>query len=249
VFVWEFGVLFLSCVCVCVGVGGVVLCRCVCGVLIFWPPAVHHSWAIALITMASITVVGCKIPRKENSPIFLLFSCPPPLPVSPGSPEVDPTIDQNKALDKKNRVDWKLLAGLTRKKASTRRVNRKIADSTRNQRVFFSRYLAANCGTEASHAVWSLTFTRDSFVYSGSVHSSILFLAFNTFIAPPPLCFAINCAIYGFPPHPPPCFAIQHTILVIAISCQGQYRARSSRGSSGSQESIGRAWAGPSLPF
>jgi len=32
----------------------------------------------------------------------------------------------------------------TRKKASTRRVNRKIADSTRNQRVFFSRYLAAN---------------------------------------------------------------------------------------------------------
>jgi len=29
------------------------------------------------------------------------------------------------------------------KKASTRRVNRKIAESTRNQRVFFSRYLAA----------------------------------------------------------------------------------------------------------
>ena len=37
-----------------------------------------------------------------------------------------------------------MLAGFTRKKASTRRVNRKIADSTRNQRVFFSRYLAAN---------------------------------------------------------------------------------------------------------
>ena len=30
------------------------------------------------------------------------------------------------------------------KKASTRRVNRKIADSTQNQRVFFSRYLTAN---------------------------------------------------------------------------------------------------------
>jgi len=29
VFVWGFGVLFLSCVFVCVGVGGVVLCRCV----------------------------------------------------------------------------------------------------------------------------------------------------------------------------------------------------------------------------
>ena len=28
VFVWRFGVLFLSCVCVCVG--GVVLCVCVC---------------------------------------------------------------------------------------------------------------------------------------------------------------------------------------------------------------------------
>jgi len=37
-----------------------------------------------------------------------------------------------------------MLAGFTRIKASTRRVNRKIADSTRNQRVFFSRYLAAN---------------------------------------------------------------------------------------------------------
>jgi len=35
---------------------------------------------------------------------------------------------------------------LTRKRASTRRVNRKIADSTRNQRVFFSRYHAANYG-------------------------------------------------------------------------------------------------------
>ena len=31
VFVWGFGVLFLSCVCV----GGVVLCRCVCDLLIF----------------------------------------------------------------------------------------------------------------------------------------------------------------------------------------------------------------------
>jgi len=39
-----------------------------------------------------------------------------------------------------------MLAGFTRKKASTRRVNRKIADSTRNQRVFFSRYLAAIYG-------------------------------------------------------------------------------------------------------
>ena len=28
-------------------------------------------------------VVGCKIPRKENSPIFYFFA-PPPLPVSPG---------------------------------------------------------------------------------------------------------------------------------------------------------------------
>jgi len=32
------------------------------------------------------------------------------------------------------------------KKGSTRQVNKKIADSTRNQRVFFSRYLAANDG-------------------------------------------------------------------------------------------------------
>jgi len=50
------------------------------------------------------------------------------------------------APDLKNWVNKKLLAGFTRKKASTRRVNRKIADSTRNQQVFFSRYLAANYG-------------------------------------------------------------------------------------------------------
>jgi len=33
---------------------------------------------------------------QENSPIFLFFFAPPPLPVSPGSPEVDPMIDQNR---------------------------------------------------------------------------------------------------------------------------------------------------------
>jgi len=38
----------------------------------------------------------------------------------------------------------KRLAGFTRKKGSTRRVNSKIADSTQNQRVLFSRYLATN---------------------------------------------------------------------------------------------------------
>jgi len=40
-------------------------------------------------------VVGCKIPRKENSPIFQFFARPP-VPVSPGLPEDDPTIDENK---------------------------------------------------------------------------------------------------------------------------------------------------------
>jgi len=45
-----------------------------------------------------------------------------------------------------------MLAGFTRKKASTRRVNRKIADSTRKQRVIFSRYLAANYGDAATNA-------------------------------------------------------------------------------------------------
>ena len=44
-------------------------------------------------------------------------------------------------------MGWlQLLAGLPEKKASTCRVNRKIAIFTRNQRVFFSRYLAANYG-------------------------------------------------------------------------------------------------------
>jgi len=33
---------------------------------------------------------------EENSPIFDSFCAPPPLPVSPGSPEFDPMIDQNR---------------------------------------------------------------------------------------------------------------------------------------------------------
>jgi len=41
-------------------------------------------------------VVGCKIPRKENSPIFFIFFAPP-VPVSPGLPEDDPTIDKKQA--------------------------------------------------------------------------------------------------------------------------------------------------------
>jgi len=42
-----------------------------------------------------VHVVGCKILGKENSPPIFYFFCPPPLSVSQGQPEVDPTIDQN----------------------------------------------------------------------------------------------------------------------------------------------------------
>jgi len=46
-------------------------------------------------SLARAPVVGCKIPRKENSPIARFFSRPP-VPVSPGLSEDDPTIDKNK---------------------------------------------------------------------------------------------------------------------------------------------------------
>ena len=105
------------------------------------PPAFRNDWR----WLVTWNVVGCKIPRKENSPMFRSFSRPP-VPVSPGSPEVDPTIDKNKRPEFKELCWLKLIAGFTPKKASTRRVNRKIANFTRNQRVFFSRYLAANYG-------------------------------------------------------------------------------------------------------
>jgi len=59
------------------------------------------------------------------------------------------------------------------------------------------------------------------FVYSGIVHWSILFLAFNTpFIAPSPSYFRINIAQYIVFPRPP-CFAIQHTTLVMTINRVG----------------------------
>jgi len=58
------------------------------------------------VTLQEVTaVVGCEIPRKENSPIFFILFAPP-LPVSPGSPVVDATIDKNKRSGyKKKRVD------------------------------------------------------------------------------------------------------------------------------------------------
>jgi len=88
---------------------------------------------------------------KRKLVYFSIFFTPPPVPVSPGLPEDDPTIDKNKRPGFK-KLGWlKLVAGLTRKKASTRRVNRKIADSTRNQRVLFSRYLAANYNRSEHH--------------------------------------------------------------------------------------------------
>jgi len=55
-------------------------------------------------TNPAAAVVGCKIPRKENPPIFRFFSRPP-VPVSPGLPEDDPTIDKNKRPGYKNWVD------------------------------------------------------------------------------------------------------------------------------------------------
>jgi len=65
-----------------------------------------------------------------------------------------------------------LLAGFTPKKASTRRVHRKITDSTRNQRVFFSRYLAANYGRRNSNL---------------SVGSAVIATALPTLVAQPHL--------------------------------------------------------------
>jgi len=80
--------------------------------------------------------------EKKTRRFFDLF-CAPPRSCFPGFTRVDPTIDQTKRSGLKKSGWLKLLAGFTRKRASTRRVKRKIADSTRNQRVFFSRYLAA----------------------------------------------------------------------------------------------------------
>jgi len=82
-------------------------------------------------------------PRKENSPIFWFSFAPPPS-CFPGLTRGWPDDGSKQALRIKKSSWLQFLAGFTRKKASTRRVNRKIADSTRNQRVFFSRYLAAN---------------------------------------------------------------------------------------------------------
>jgi len=69
-------------------------------------------------------VVRCKTPRKENSPISDFFRAPAFL-----FPRVIPRLTRRwiktGAPDKNKSGLLKLLAGFTRKKASTRRVNRK----------------------------------------------------------------------------------------------------------------------------
>ena len=74
--------------------------------------------------------------KRKLADVFIIFT-PPPLPVSSGSPEADPMTDQNRRSELKKSGWLKLLAGFTRKKASTRRVNKKIADSTRNKSFLF----------------------------------------------------------------------------------------------------------------
>jgi len=79
---------------------------------------------------------------KRKLADFLISFAPPPLPVSPGSPEVDPMIDQNRL----SREKIGLIATFIRvypKKGEHVPGEKK---NRRNQRVFFSRYLAANYG-------------------------------------------------------------------------------------------------------
>jgi len=65
-------------------------------------------------------------------------------------------------------------------------------------------------------------YTRDPFVYSGIVNWSILLLAFNTsFIATPPRLDIAKKIAQHMVSSRPLCFAIQHTILLMAISCKG----------------------------
>ena len=81
---------------------------------------------------------------KRKLADFSIVFVPPPFLFPRVHPRLTRRLIKTSAPDKKRSGCLKLLAGFTRKKASTRRVNRKIADSTRNQRVLFSRYLAAN---------------------------------------------------------------------------------------------------------
>jgi len=107
-------------------------------------------WLLVLMIIRILSLAARYL--EKTTRLFFFVFLRPPVPVSSGLPEDDPTIDQNKRSGLK-KLGWlQLLAGFTRKKASTRRVNRKIADSTRNQRVFFSRYLAANYGNTYSCA-------------------------------------------------------------------------------------------------
>jgi len=86
--------------------------------------------------------------------------------------------------------------------------------------VFICKSTVCYLFTRRRHSTrHALAFTRYSFVYSGTVHLSILFLAFNMFIASPTVvCCSHYCAIY------PSASLIcnQHTMLVMAVSCKGK---------------------------
>jgi len=80
-----------------------------------------------------LSAVPSSLPARyleKKTRLFSIFFTPPPVPVFPGLPEVDPTIDNNKRPGFKKIGLIETFSRVYPKKASTRRVNRKIADST-----------------------------------------------------------------------------------------------------------------------
>ena len=63
-----------------------------------------HNPLARPVLVRAVPVVGCKIPRKRKLADFLIYFRPHPLPVSPGSPEVELTMDKKTSAPKKQKI-------------------------------------------------------------------------------------------------------------------------------------------------
>ena len=81
------------CVRVCVRVRACVCCACVCRPAIFYIGVLPDGWATGAPATVFLRKLAARYLEKKTRRIFFAS----PLPVSPGSPEVGPTIDKKQA--------------------------------------------------------------------------------------------------------------------------------------------------------
>jgi len=185
-----------------------------------------------VLSIVMLSVVGCKIPRKENSPIFGLFSRPPPS-CFPGLTRGWPNDGSKPALRIK-RIGWmKTLSRVYPKKGKHAPGKSKKSPIPREINEFsFQGILQPTTPLEKSMGPCVYVLNTPLAVTGYSLLRIVCARIHRPFILRPP-CIAHTVAIRIArllgnirPPSTSLLYAIHHTILVITISCTGQTTRR-----------------------